>query len=155
MGRSVADPGITGYFTTPTPGRPELDQRHWVRSEPVFSRAGGVFTNTSVVVSLSASSGQIRYTLDGSAPTNTSLLYTTPLTLTTTTTVKARVYESGLFPSAILANAYVLVDTSVANFKSKLPVMIVSTSGKSIADHVPSGQPRTFARWWRWIRFAD
>ena len=41
----------------------------------------------------------IRYTLDGSEPTEASPIYTEPLTLTTTTVVKARVFTPGKPPS--------------------------------------------------------
>lgn len=41
----------------------------------------------------------IRYTLDGSEPNETSAIYTGPITLTTTTVVKARVFSDGTPPS--------------------------------------------------------
>ena len=41
----------------------------------------------------------IRYTLDGSEPTETSPIYTAPITITTTTVVKARVFSDGMPPS--------------------------------------------------------
>lgn len=41
----------------------------------------------------------IRYTVDGSDPTETSPLYTGPITITTTTVVKARVFSDGMPPS--------------------------------------------------------
>ena len=51
----------------------------------------------------------IRYTLDGSDPMTASPQYTRPLTLTETTTVKARVWVSGAgfgpVQTAVFANA--------------------------------------------------
>lgn len=44
---------------------------------------------------------EIRYTLDGSEPTEASLLYTGPLTLDKTTTVKARAYKKNFKPSSV------------------------------------------------------
>lgn len=41
----------------------------------------------------------IRYTLDGSEPTEASSIYTGPFTITTTTVVKARVFSNGMPPS--------------------------------------------------------
>ena len=61
-------------------------------SQPRFSQPLTV-TITSQV------KGDIRYTLDGSEPTETSALYDKPLTLTTTTVVKARVFAKEMPPS--------------------------------------------------------
>jgi hypothetical protein len=58
-------------------------------SVPVADPAATTFT-TSVIVSLSAENGaRIHYTTDGTAPTSSSAMYTSPLTFTTTTTLKA------------------------------------------------------------------
>lgn len=58
-------------------------------SVPVADPAATTFT-TSVTVSLSAENGaKIHYTTDGTAPTSSSAMYTSPLTFTTTTTLKA------------------------------------------------------------------
>jgi hypothetical protein len=143
-GRDAVDPSITGYFMVPTPRAPNATSGSGFASEPVCSLEQGVFTNSSVVVALSAAAGQIRYTLDGSAPTTNSALYSAPLTIATTRTVKARVFQEGLFPSPVIARSYVLVDSSVAGFKSKLPLVIISTSGRAVMDHPPAGSTRTF-----------
>lgn len=144
-GRDSVDPALTGYFSSPTPRGRNLNSGLGFAAEPVFSREGGVVTNTSISISLAAPAGQIRYTVDGSPPTSNSFLYTGALTITTSTTLKARTYQNGLLPSPIVAKNYLLLDGTVSTFTSNLPLMIFSTSGHGIADHVPSGQPRTFA----------
>lgn len=51
----------------------------------------------STTVTMSAESGaEIRYTTDGTTPTASSALYSSPLTLTATTTVKAIALKNGL-----------------------------------------------------------
>jgi hypothetical protein len=144
-GRDVVDPSITGFFATPTPGTANTTSGSGFAPEPAFSEAEGVFTNSTVVVSLSTTAGEIRYTLDGSAPTTNSSLYTSPLTLTTTTTVKARVFQPGLFPSSLAARTFFLLDATAARFTSNLPLLLISTSGRGIVDHPAPGTPRTFA----------
>lgn len=74
------------------------------------SLAGGVYTG-SRSVSLSAPSGQIRYTLDGSNPTSSSPLYTTPFSFTATTVLRARCFEAGKAPGPILTRTYFINDT--------------------------------------------
>ena len=57
------------------------------------------FSQPLMITVTSSSKGEIRYTLDGSEPTETSILYTKPFELTTTTVVKARVFVKDMPPS--------------------------------------------------------
>jgi hypothetical protein len=144
FGRDEVDPSLTGFFVIPTPGAPNSTSGSGFAPEPVFSVDEGVYTNSSIVVALAAPSGQIRYTLDGSVPTASSALYAVPLNVTAARTIKARVFQNGLLPSAVIAKTYMLVDNSVAGFESKLPLVFISTSGRGIADHPPAETERTF-----------
>lgn len=63
------------------------------------------FTETTQV-SMSAESGaEIRYTLDGSTPTSSSTLYSAPVTLSDTTTVKAIAIKGGV-SSSVTSRTY-------------------------------------------------
>lgn len=74
-----------GYIA-PTPPTPDA---------PVASHQSGAYTG-SVQLTLSAPGGEIRYTLDGTAPTASSFLYTGPITLTAGThNLRAVVIENG------------------------------------------------------------
>lgn len=71
---------------------------------PTFSPPSGTSFTASQNVSLatSTSGASIRYTTDGSNPSSTTgILYSSPFTLTTTTTVKAIAYKSGSTDSAV------------------------------------------------------
>jgi fibro-slime domain-containing protein len=64
---------------------------------------------TAITVKLSVPgypAAQIRYTLDGSEPTEASPLYQEPLGLAATTTLKAKAFQAGLHPSQVLTQAY-------------------------------------------------
>ncbi|WP_052737803.1 chitobiase/beta-hexosaminidase C-terminal domain-containing protein [Bacillus sp. SA1-12] len=51
--------------------------------------SGGTFTDTQTVTMATNESATIYYTIDGTEPTSSSLLYSAPLTITETTTIKA------------------------------------------------------------------
>jgi hypothetical protein len=96
-GRDRIDPNVVGYFTNATPGAANSSSGSGFAAEPVFSVDSGVFTNDSIVVSISfTGSGQIRYTTDGTEPVSTSPLYTAPLTFGTNVFIKARVFDTNV-----------------------------------------------------------
>ncbi|HZO85866.1 MAG TPA: CotH kinase family protein, partial [Verrucomicrobiae bacterium] len=149
-GRDRVDPNIIGFFTTPTPGAQNSTSGANFAPALAFSVDDGVFTNDSIQVAITipnppAGTFQIRYTLDGNEPTNNSPLYTGPLTFGTNVFVKARVFAStpGMFPGPVTAKAYFFLDASVRDFNSNLPIVIMNTSGRSIAQNVLGGGIRT------------
>ncbi len=75
---------------------------------PTFDPADGTTFETSLSVALSCATdgATIRYTLDGTEPTTNSALYATALTLTETTTIKARAFKSGMVGSAVATTTY-------------------------------------------------
>jgi hypothetical protein len=142
-GRDRVDPSLLGYFTTPTPGAQNSTSGQGFASDPVFSVDSGVYTNNTLSVALSTRAGTIRYTTDGTVPTTSSPIYSTPITVSANTTIKARVFQTGLWPSKVGAKTYILLDASAAAFSSNLPLLIMNTSGSGIVEGVPPGQPRT------------
>jgi len=141
-GRDRADPSLVGYFTTPTPGAQNATRGVGFAPEPVFSLDSGVYTNNTLTITLSARSGTIRYTTDGSVPTTNSPVYSGPITISANTTIKARVFQAGLWPSPVVARTYILLDATAVAFSSNLPLLIMNTSGASIPANVAPGQPR-------------
>ena len=63
------------------------------------------FTETTEVTMSAESGAEIRYTLDGSAPTSASTLYSGPVTLSDTTTVKAVAIKDGV-TSSVTSRTY-------------------------------------------------
>jgi hypothetical protein len=71
---------------------------------PEFTPSGGNFDSQVEVSIRSATPGaEIRYTLDDTEPTESSTLYTGPITLTTATLVQARAFRAGATPSLVAA----------------------------------------------------
>ncbi len=133
-GRDQVDVSLTGFFPTPTAGFSNLVSGAGFAPAPVFSLKGGVFTNDTLSVALSAPSGEIRYTTDGKVPSLSSPVYTQPILVTNTLVIKARVYRDPLLPSKIGVENYILVDSSMTNFTSNLPILVLNSSGRAIAQ---------------------
>ncbi len=145
-GRDRLDPNLVGFFTTPTPGAQNSTSGPGFVGEPLASVPSGVFTNSSITVSLVVpSNAVVRYTLDGSVPTNSSAIYAGPFTFATNTILKARAFpmSGSQFPSAVVGRNYLFLDDTTRSFTSRLPIMIMSTAGRSIPGGVAPGLPRT------------
>lgn len=71
---------------------------------PVISGETSFLTTTTVTIT--AAEGIVYYTLDGTDPTENSTQYTTPFTLTATTTVKAIAVASGKTPSLVASKTF-------------------------------------------------
>ena len=101
---------------------------------PQFSRAGGLFTN-EVAVELKSKSEKvvIRYTLNGSDPTESSPAYDgAPLALRNSALLRAACFEPGLAPSLSVSHAFTAMDADAAAFSSDLPIVVISTHQQSI-----------------------
>lgn len=74
---------------------------------PRASPAAGTYSNAQSVALTTATDGAtIRYTTNGSEPTANSLVYSRPISVSASTTLRARAFKSGLADSAILTAAY-------------------------------------------------
>lgn len=80
-------------------GKSYPDTKVGMLEPPAITASEMRFSQPLTVKIASSGKGEIRYTLDGSEPEETSLLYTKPFVLTTTTVVKARVFAKGNSPS--------------------------------------------------------
>jgi CotH kinase protein/Chitobiase/beta-hexosaminidase C-terminal domain/Lamin Tail Domain len=129
----------SGYFSPPTPGAangslvPPL-------AAPIFSPACAAFTtSTSVTIaeSIPGAGNVIRYTTNGSEPTISSTLYSGPVTISTTTHLRARVFSTTGASGAITGGLYQQLATtsnlaginSPGTFTSDLPIMVVENFG--------------------------
>lgn len=97
-----------------------------------FAKPGGVYTS-NLVIALSSKprAATIYYTTDGSEPTERSRAYSEPLRITDTAVIKARAFHPGK-TSRIACATYALVDETLANFSSNLPLVLINTFGQEI-----------------------
>jgi len=76
---------------------------------PSAAPAGGTYiTAQTVTLTTSTSGASIYYTVDGSNPTTGSALYASPISINTTTTLKAIAVKSGMNNSEILTAVYTI-----------------------------------------------
>jgi alpha-amylase len=79
-------------------------------SAPTFSPLAGMYTGAQTVTISSATSGaSIYYTTDGTTPTTSSKLYSSPIAVSATLTLKAMAVKSGLDNSVISTAVYSIV----------------------------------------------
>lgn len=80
---------------------------------PTFSPGGGTYTSAqTVTISTTTSGATIRYTVDGSTPTSTTgTVYSAPVSITATKTLKAIAYKSGMTDSAVTSATYTITAT--------------------------------------------
>lgn len=122
-------------FVEPTPMAPNTSPKvASLRTEgptvSIFPDAGR--RSGSVEVTLNASSGILRYTLDGSNPRSDSPRYENPLKLTKTTIVRARAFVDGVQPGPIATRTYLIGEP-----ESTLPVVsVVSDPERLFGDRI-------------------
>jgi hypothetical protein len=131
------DPAAPRFFTTPTPGRINRYPGYpGVSAVPLFSRASATFASDfTLTLSTLAPDGVIRYTTNGSDPTETNgTIYSAPVAIANSTRVRARVFQPGLAPGPVVSRLYAKLDPSVLTFNSNLPIVVVHTFGSGIAQ---------------------
>src|SRR5882724_12014680 len=102
------------FFALPTPGWENDVNSVGFAENPRFSIAGGVYTNSSLSMALSVRSptAVVRYTLNGTDPTEASTAFSTPLVITNSAIVRAKVFDPGLQPSVTFSQTYTLLGRS-------------------------------------------
>ena len=110
-------------------------------AEPQFTPPSCLFyPSTNVTISCATAGATIRYTLDGSDPTESSTPYTGAITVSDDTVIKARAWKSGMNPSVIVTATYTY-DAAQGAPKGDYfadPIVITGTSGsRTINDNAP------------------
>ncbi|NQT61324.1 MAG: CotH kinase family protein [Candidatus Marinimicrobia bacterium] len=120
------------YFSEPTPGANNITQGtpgNLRGPPPIFSLPGGFYQGpVSLELVSNFSNSEIRYTLDGSKPSSTSALYTAPISLHSTTVVRAISSFSEFASSEVNTCTYILNDSA------ELPLISLSTNPEYLWD---------------------
>ncbi len=100
-----------GLFTLPTPGQPNEGAFSSYTSKPIIEVEAGVYESPITVSILTENEDEIiRYTLDGSTPTETSSIYESPILISETSVLRARCFsdEESIIPGFIETNSYII-----------------------------------------------
>lgn len=125
-GRDRISPNLTGFFATPTPGAPNAMVGAGFAPDVQFGRAGGTFLSSFFLqLATPSTNATIRYTLDGSAPTESSLLYTNLISISASVQVRARAFAPGLFPGSLHSESYLPLSAGLAAISSDLPALVI------------------------------
>jgi hypothetical protein len=133
LGRNNTNNAKWGFFTKPTPGTANSTTQFdgIVKNSPDFSISGGVF-NTTISLNLrTLYEGTVRYTLDGSEPSETSPVASSAINIIKNTVVRARIYKTNQVPGPVVTNSYFI---DLNNELSDLPIVSISTAPANFWD---------------------
>ncbi|MFL6353769.1 MAG: chitobiase/beta-hexosaminidase C-terminal domain-containing protein, partial [Bryobacteraceae bacterium] len=103
---------------------------------PDFSPAAGTYSSPqSVTLSDNSAGTNIYFTTDGSAPTSSSTVYTSPLSVSTTTTIKAMAAAAALSPSAVGSATYTIQQAAATPVFSPAAGTYTSAQSVTLSDN--------------------
>jgi len=120
-------------------------------ASPTFDPPAGVYSSAiNVTLATTTANGVIRYTTDGSEPTATSTQYSAPIPVSTTTTIKAKTFATGMDPSY----------TSTANYTFPVMISNIAALRAAAADgttvyHLSNEVILTMQQAWRHQKFIQ
>ncbi|MBP5738577.1 MAG: lamin tail domain-containing protein, partial [Abditibacteriota bacterium] len=145
-GRKPNGSTTLGFFDAPTPGATNNNSQQYAGKlkTPLFLKSRGFYTAGFNLTLMNTTSGStIRYTLDGSEPTESSTAYSGPIAISAPsnaddvkmTVVRVKVFKDGYLPSPIMTHSY-LVGSGVFS-RYNIPVVSLSTDIDNITG--PNG----------------
>ncbi len=126
----VGDNATNDFLAAATPGKVNSGGAEFVADTKFSHNRGFYETNFSLAITCATEGAAIYFTTNGSAPSGTNgFLYSGPIPISHTTTIRARAEQSGAFPSDVDTQTYIFLTD----------VLMQSTNGLA-----PSGWP---AKW--------
>ncbi len=142
------------YFPVPTPGEPNKGQvSNYTIDSVYFSKAGGYYSEKiSVAMSSKGAGGIIRYTSDGSVPTENSSKYIDPISIERTTVLRAAYFNESNKSNPVSTSTYIF------ERNNNLPTFSISTDPDNLFDYnygiyadgpnIQSSDPHYGANYW-------
>jgi len=131
---SVTDGSLsTRKFEVSTPLSPNSSS---LDADIQFSVSSRSFVNSFVLnLTTSAAGGVLRYTTNGTNPSSFSPIYSGPISISQTTTVKAIYFFNNGTSSLMKTERYVIMSSSLANRSSNLPMILIHTYNQSMNEN--------------------
>lgn len=131
IGTSVSNGNLV-YYKNPTPGKRNGDEEFLgtITSSVSFSHQGGkVDGEFTLLLSGSVDDEVIRFTTDATEPTETSSIYNSPISISSNTVIRARIFKPNYISS--LTNS----KTFLFNVSHDLPVVTLVTDPYNLFDN--------------------
>lgn len=142
---STVDLAAPMYYALPTPAA--LNSPGFARTtnaDVVASHPSGSFeTALNVTLESDPAGLPVYFTVDGSLPTMESLPYAAPITMTASTQIRARVIEVGALPGEVSSWSYSRASSSLTEFTSQLPIMVIENYGAGAVPNAGWNQTNT------------
>ncbi|MDM8539035.1 chitobiase/beta-hexosaminidase C-terminal domain-containing protein, partial [Desulfobacterales bacterium HSG17] len=101
---------------------------------PILSPIPGTYTSTqTVTISCTTADAEIRYTTDSSEPTEISALYSAPISISTTTTLKAKAFKTNWTSSETTSGLYTITGKVAAPALSPIPGIYTTAQNVTIS----------------------
>jgi len=119
---------------------------------PMFFPSPGTFTTPQKVeLSCGYSGASIYYTTDGSEPSESSRLYTAPISMSSTTTIRAKAFKTDWMPSPESVGIYTIIETvatpafspSSATYVTALEVELTCATPDAVIHYTTDGSDPT------------
>ncbi|MDP8244401.1 MAG: CotH kinase family protein [Candidatus Hinthialibacter antarcticus] len=129
-GRDPAVPAQWRYFSPPSPGQGNSNNGAMGFVEPADATlpAGRYDAPVTIQFLSPQPDAEIRYTVDGSEPTQTSQLYSAPIAINQTIVLRSRTYLDGFLPSHTSTQTYIIRDNI------DRPILSLSTNPENLWD---------------------
>ncbi|MDM8525122.1 chitobiase/beta-hexosaminidase C-terminal domain-containing protein [Desulfococcaceae bacterium HSG8] len=107
-------------------------------SSPVFSPAPGTYlTARSVTLSCDIAGASVYYTTDGTDPTEDSLLYTSPIPVSSSMTIRAKAFKSGWGSSVVTVGVYTIAEAAEPPVFSPAPGIYTEPQEVELSSPTP------------------
>lgn len=147
MGRKTDGGSAWGFFLKPTPAATNSNETFngITQNKPQYSVLGGIFNSPVTVEITNTFGGELRYTLDGSEPSENSPLVNEPFQVTKTTIIRSRIYQQSKVPGKIVTHSY-FIDSNIEI--GSLPVVSIATNPENFWDPVKGIYVQNFKPEW-------
>ncbi len=126
-GRASGDDDTVYYYDKTTPGEENSSVKLSASVQsPAFQTEGGYVTSGTQISIKVPENTTVYYTTDGSYPTKNDKLYTNPITVSETMSIRAVAYRDGYLPSEDVSSSYVVGRTH------DMPVVCITSENDNL-----------------------